>query len=69
MFGYALRLSIVTTITGMLFIGAAGVEVWWLPLAIGAPFLLWSTVRLLLARRRWLSAPARAQIALTVAAG
>ncbi|WP_310528330.1 hypothetical protein, partial [Nocardioides sp.] len=69
MFGYALRLSLVTTLTGMLFKGAAGVAVWWLPLALGVPFLLWSGVRLHRARRRWLSAPARAEIALTVAAG
>ena len=69
MFGYALRLSLVTTMTGMLFVGAAGVDVWWLPLALGVPFLLWSGVRLFRARRRWLSAPARAEIALTVAAG
>jgi hypothetical protein len=69
MFGYALRLSLVTTMTGMLFVGAAGVDVWWLPLALGVPLLLWSGVRLGRARRRWLSAPARAEIALTVAAG
>lgn len=69
MFGYALRLSLVTTMTGMLFVGAAGVDVWWLPLALGVPLLLWSGVRLRRARRRWLFAPARAEIALTVAAG
>ena len=69
MFGYALRLSLITTLTGMVFVGAAGVTVWWLPLALVVPFLLWSGVRLFRARRRWLSAPARAEIALTVAAG
>ena len=69
MFGYALKLSVVTTLTGMLFVGCAGVDVWWLPLAFGAPFLVWSSVRLLRARRRWLSAPVRAEIALTVSAG
>ena len=69
MFGYALKLSLVTTLTGMLFIGAAGADVWWLPIALGVPFLLWSSARLFRARRRWLSAPARAEIALTVAAG
>lgn len=69
MFGYALKLSVITTLTGMLFIGCAGVDVWWLPLAFGVPFLLWSSVRLLRARRRWISAPARAEIALIVAAG
>ncbi|MEO5663531.1 MAG: hypothetical protein ABIR39_09620 [Nocardioides sp.] len=69
MFGYALKLSLVTTLTGMLFVGSSGVDVWWLPLAMAAPFLVWSSVRLFRARRRWLSAPARAEIALTVAAG
>ncbi len=69
MFGYALKLSLVTTLTGILFVGAAGADVWWLPPAMGVPFLLWSSVRLHRARRRWLSAPARAEIALTVAAG
>ncbi len=69
MFGYALRLSLVTTGTGMLFIGTAGVPVWWLPLAFAVPFLTVSTLRLRRARRRWLSAPVRARIALTVAAG
>ena len=69
MFGYAMKLSLVTTLTGMLFVGTAGVDVWWLPPAFAVPFLLWSAVRLFRARRRWLSAPARAEIALTVAAG
>ena len=69
MFGYALKLSLVTTLTGILFVGVAGADVWWLPPAMGMPFLLWSSVRLHRARRRWLSAPARAEIALIVAAG
>lgn len=69
MFGYALKLSLVTTLTGMLFIGCAGVTVWWLPLAFGVPFLLWSSLRLRRARRRWLDAPTRAQVALIVSAG
>lgn len=69
MFGYALKLSLVTTLTGMLFVGAAGVEIWWFAPAMALPFLAWSSVRLIRARRRWLSAPARAEIALTVAAG
>lgn len=69
MFGYALRLSLTTTLTGLLFVGTAVVDLWWLPLAIAAPFPLWSGARLFRARRRWLSAPARAEIALTVSAG
>ncbi|PUA81330.1 hypothetical protein [Nocardioides currus] len=69
MFGYALRLSLVTTVTGMLFVGASSVPIWWLPPAFAALFLLRSGLRLRRARRRWLDAPARAEIALTVSAG
>ncbi len=69
MFGYAARLSFVTTLTGMLFAGLSGLALWWLPIALAAPLLLRSGVRLRRARRRWLWAPARAEIALTVAAG
>jgi hypothetical protein len=68
MAGYAGRLSLVTTLTGILFSGLAVVPVWWLPLAVGAVFLGWSSVRLLRARRRWLAPAERARVALTVAA-
>ena len=68
MAGYAGRLSLVTTMTGLLFSGLAVVPVWWLPLAVGALFLAWSSVRLLRARRRWLAPAQRARVALTVAA-
>ena len=69
MFGYAMKLSLVTTLTGMLFVGAAGAaRVVAAARPRGAvPALV--GVRLFRARRRWLSAPARAEIALTVAAG
>ncbi|MBS2940408.1 hypothetical protein KDN32_21940 [Nocardioides sp. J2M5] len=68
MAGYAGRLSLVTTITAMLFT-AAGTLPWaWLPPALALPFLAWSTHRLVRARRRWLADDVRAQVVLTVAA-
>lgn len=69
MAGYAGRLSLSTTTTGLLFtVLAAPVLPWWLPLAAAPVFLLWSGTRLLRARRRWLRPPERARIVLTVAA-
>ncbi|CAM3499090.1 hypothetical protein [Nocardioides zeicaulis] len=68
MAGYAGKLSLVTTLTAMLFTALAALPWWWLPLAFAVPFLAWSTFRLLRARRRWLADDVRAQIVLTVAA-
>lgn len=66
MLGYAARLSLVTTLSGMLFGGLASIGVWWLTLALAVPFWLWSGTRLLLVRRRWRDAEVRARVALTV---
>lgn len=68
MAGYAGRLSLVTTLTAMLFTGAAALPFVWLPAAAALPFVLWSALRLLRARRRWLAPAQRARIVLTVAA-
>lgn len=68
MAGYAGRLSLVTTLTAMLFTAMAALPWWWLPLVVAVPFLAWSTRRLRRARRRWLADDVRAQIVLTVAA-
>ena len=68
MAGYAGRLSLVTTLTGMVFTGVAATPWAWLPLAVGVPFLAWSTRRLLRARRRWVEPTERARVVLTVAA-
>jgi hypothetical protein len=68
MAGYAGRLSLVTTLTGMLFSGVAVVPWAWAPLVVAAPFLAWSTRKLVRARRRWLTADVRARVVLTVAA-
>lgn len=68
MAGYAGRLSLVTTLTAMLFTATAALPWAWLPLALAVPFLAWSTRRLLRARRRWLEPAERARVVLTVAA-
>jgi hypothetical protein len=68
MAGYAGRLSLVTTLTAMLFTGLAALPWAWLPAAVALPFLAWSTVRLRRARRRWLAGGERARVVLTVAA-
>lgn len=66
MLGYAAKLSLTTTLTGLLFGGLGLAGVWWLTLTAAVPLLAWSCVRLWLARRRWLDHASRAQIALTV---
>ncbi|MBC2931925.1 hypothetical protein [Nocardioides sp. zg-1228] len=68
MAGYAGRLSLVTTLTAMLFTGLAALPYAWLPVAVALPFLAWSSRRLLRARRRWLAPDERARVVLTVAA-
>ncbi len=68
MAGYAGRLSLSTTLTGMLFTGLAVVPWVWVPPLFGAVFLAWSIRRLRRARRRWLTPVDRARVVLTVAA-
>lgn len=68
MAGYAGRLSLVTTLTAMLFTGLAALPWAWAPAVAALPFLAWSTRRLLRARRRWLTGEERARVVLTVAA-
>lgn len=68
MAGYAGKLSLVTTLTGMLFTGAAALPWAWVPLVMALPFLVWSGLRLRRARRRWLAPEKRALVVLTVAA-
>jgi hypothetical protein len=68
MAGYAGRLSLVTTLTSMVFTGVAVTPWPWLPFAVGLPFLAWSTRRLLRARRRWVDPTERTRVVLTVAA-
>ncbi len=68
MAGYAGRLSLVTTMTGILFAALAELPWPWLTPLVAACFLAWSSRRLVRARRRWLVPADRARIALTVAA-
>jgi hypothetical protein len=68
MAGYAGKLSLVTTLTGMFFTGIAALPWAWLPPLVAVPFLAWSSWRLLRARRRWLAPAERARVVLTVAA-
>jgi len=68
MAGYAGRLSLVTTLTGVLFASITVIPRPWVPLVFGALFLTWSAVRLYRARRRWLVPPERARVVLTAAA-
>ncbi|WP_210439226.1 hypothetical protein [Nocardioides xinjiangensis] len=68
MAGYAGRLSLVTTLTAMLFTGAAALPWVWAPAVLALPFLVWSGGRFLRARRRWLTGDERARVVLTVAA-
>ena len=68
MAGYAGKLSLVTTLTGVVFT-TVSVGPWvWLPAVLALPFLAWSTWRLLRARQRWLAPEERARVVLTVAA-
>jgi hypothetical protein len=68
MAGYAGRLSLVTTLTAMLFTAFAALPWAWLPVVVAVPVLAWSSYRLRRARRRWLDPADRARVVLTVAA-
>jgi len=68
MAAYAGKLSLVTTLTGMFFSGAAALPWAWLPPVVALPFLAWSILRLRRARRKWLTPTERARVVLTVAA-
>ncbi len=68
MVGYSTRLAISTTLTGLVFSALALVPDWRISVLIAVPFLAWSGFRLERARRRWLDAPERAHVVLTVAA-
>ena len=69
MAGYAGKLSLVTTLTGMLFTGLSAMPWAWVPPVVALPFLAWSGLRLRRARRAWLAPAERARVVLTVAVG
>jgi hypothetical protein len=68
MVGYSARLATSTTITSLLFSGAAHVPEWRLSVIIAIPCLTWSTVRLVRARMRWQDPVVRARVVATTAA-
>jgi hypothetical protein len=68
MVGYSARLASSTTITSLLFSGAAHVPDWRLSVTIAIPCLMWSGVRLVRARDRWGDPVARARVVATTAA-
>jgi hypothetical protein len=68
MAGYAGRLSLVTTLTALVFTALSALPWAWVPAVAALPFLAWSTRRLVRARRRWLAGDERARVVLTVAA-
>lgn len=65
---YAGRLSLVTTMTSLLFTGVAATPLPWLPPVVAVPFVAYSAWKLARARRRWLAPTERARVVLTVAA-
>lgn len=68
MVGYSARLAFSTTMIG-LFFGALGTTVaWWVVAAWATPFLTWSTVRWLRARRAWCEPAVRGLVTVTVSA-
>ncbi|RYB89444.1 hypothetical protein EUA06_15845 [Nocardioides glacieisoli] len=68
MAAYAGKLSLVTTLTGMVFTTISTGPWAWLPPAMAVPFLTYSVWKLRRARRRWLAPAERARVVLTVAA-
>jgi hypothetical protein len=68
MVGYSSRLALTTTLTAMLFSGLGSLPAWWVPPLVAVPFVAWSTVRLLRARRRWLAPARRAEVVVAVGA-
>ena len=52
----------------MFYTGMSVMPYAWIPVVMALPFLAWSTVRLVRARRRWLDPVERARVVLTVAA-
>jgi hypothetical protein len=68
MAAYAGKLSLVTTLTGMVFTTISTGPWAWLPPAVAVPVLAYSVWKLRRARRHWLAPAERARVVLTVAA-
>lgn len=73
MVGYSAKLALSTTLTAMVFSTTATILLQtggptWILLAEAVPFLVWSTLRLVKARRAWVDPARRAAVVTTVAA-
>jgi hypothetical protein len=66
MVGYSSRLALVTTVTGMLFMGTSQASAWQLSVILAVPFLLVSLLRLLRTADLWERPEARARVVTTV---
>jgi hypothetical protein len=67
MVGYSSKLAVTTTLTSLIFSGLARVPDPSLSVLVAMPFLVWSLVRLLHARDRWIDPVERARVVTTVA--
>ncbi|HEU4512075.1 MAG TPA: hypothetical protein VFR87_03120 [Nocardioidaceae bacterium] len=67
MVGYSTRLALVTTFTGMLFVGTSRVPVWQLSVLVAVPFLLFSLFRLVRSAVAWEDSDKRSRVVTAVA--
>ena len=67
MVGYSTRLALVTTFTGMLFVGTSRAESWQWSVLVAVPFLLFSVLRLVRTAAAWERAETRSRVVTTVA--
>lgn len=67
MVGYSTRLALVTTFTGMLFVGTSRVPVWQLSVLVAVPFLLFSLFRLVRSAVVWERPATRSRVVTTIA--
>jgi len=67
MVGYSTRLALVTTFTGMLFVGTSRAESWQWSVLVAAPFLLFSLLRLVRTADAWDRHEVRSRVVTAVA--
>ncbi|RYY48821.1 MAG: hypothetical protein EOO24_67290 [Comamonadaceae bacterium] len=67
MVGYSARLSIRTTVVGLVFWLAALTPDWRLPVLLGVPYLCWSAYRLVRTADLWAVPETRARVVAVVA--
>lgn len=64
---YSAKLAVTTTLTSLVFSGLARVDQPALSVLVAAPFVLWSSIRMLHARDAWVDPVSRARVVTTVA--